>query len=307
LSAGTLCEGDSTKLIATGGEKYQWLYNDTLISNATNDNFYAKKDGVYKAFVYNSAGCKNMAIDSALVNSYKKPYINFSAANACINSMINFKNISNTSLSGAVTWVWYFSNGNQSNAINASQVFSKAGTYQITLKAIPQSCPALATSVSIPIQISSPEPGIIYPSTKYKWLPPFYLDNINSPNPTYTGNKPMVYVVKIQNIEGCVTVDTVAVNVFQNIDILVPKAFSPNADGHNDLLDVFTIGIKDFKFFRVFNRWGQLLYETRNADQKWDGTYHGVKQPSETYVWIAEGIGIDDKIVQKRGQTILLR
>ncbi|MFN9941879.1 MAG: gliding motility-associated C-terminal domain-containing protein, partial [bacterium] len=92
-----------------------------------------------------------------------------------------------------------------------------------------------------------------------------------------------------------------------NIDIFVPKGFSPNGDGHNDRLDVFLVGISRLIYFRVFNRWGQLLFETNDPAQLWDGTFNGQKQPLETYVWIAEGIGENGIKIVRRGQTILLR
>jgi hypothetical protein len=90
-------------------------------------------------------------------------------------------------------------------------------------------------------------------------------------------------------------------------DIQVPTAFSPNGDGHNDLLDVFTIGLKKFNYFRIFNRWGQLIFETNDLRKKWDGTYHTVKQPLETYVWMGEGIDQLGKVVFKKGQVVLIR
>jgi gliding motility-associated-like protein len=90
-------------------------------------------------------------------------------------------------------------------------------------------------------------------------------------------------------------------------DIQVPTAFSPNGDGHNDGLDVFTIGLEKLNFFRIFNRWGQLLYETTDPNKKWDGRYLTVKQPTESYVWIAEGVDQMGKVIRRRGQFILIR
>ena len=108
------------------------------------------------------------------------------------------------------------------------------------------------------------------------------------------------------NISGCVTVDTLLVRVFENSDIQVPTGFSPNEDGHNDYLDVFIIGA-ELTHFWVFNRWGQLLFETSDPKQRWDGKFKGKKQPAETYVWQAEAKDSKGKIFIKRGQTILLR
>ena len=93
--------------------------------------------------------------------------------------------------------------------------------------------------------------------------------------------------------------------IFAEEDIEVPDVFTPNGDGHNDKLQIFLVGMKQLTLFRVFNRWGQLLFETTDPSQQWDGRYQGKLQPTETYVWTAEGISNRGKKIMKRGQTIL--
>jgi gliding motility-associated-like protein len=97
------------------------------------------------------------------------------------------------------------------------------------------------------------------------------------------------------------------VRIFETPDIQVPKAFSPNADGHNDKLEFFLINIDKLYFFRVYNRWGQLVFETNDKQSFWNGRFKGNLQPSETYVWIAEGTDKQGAVINRRGQTILLR
>jgi gliding motility-associated-like protein len=87
----------------------------------------------------------------------------------------------------------------------------------------------------------------------------------------------------------------------------VPKAFSPNKDGSNDNLSPKLVGIRTLTYFKIYNRWGQLLYQTSNANEGWDGTYRGAKQPMESYVWIAEGIDIDNQIIKRTGTFLLIR
>ncbi|SHF88294.1 gliding motility-associated C-terminal domain-containing protein [Cnuella takakiae] len=91
------------------------------------------------------------------------------------------------------------------------------------------------------------------------------------------------------------------------IDILVPDVFTPNGDGINDVIKPVLPGIVQFKSFKVFNRWGNLLYETREAGKGWDGRYLGALQPTETYLWFAEGLGKDGRNIIKRGTLSLLR
>jgi gliding motility-associated-like protein len=57
----------------------------------------------------------------------------------------------------------------------------------------------------------------------------------------------------------------------------------------------------------VYNRWGQLVYETKTIGQGWDGTFNGQRQPVETYTWAVEGIDTDGKAIKASGKSLLIR
>jgi len=94
---------------------------------------------------------------------------------------------------------------------------------------------------------------------------------------------------------------------FTGINIYVPRAFSPNNDGTNDLLKPILVGIQTFHYFTVYNRWGNIVFTTTDPNQGWDGTFKGVPQPVETYLWIAEGIDVNGKKIVAKGMTSLVR
>ncbi|HSK13824.1 MAG TPA: T9SS type B sorting domain-containing protein, partial [Phnomibacter sp.] len=106
---------------------------------------------------------------------------------------------------------------------------------------------------------------------------------------------------------GCVTVDSLLVQIIERADIKVPTAFTPNGDGLNDVLRPILMGLTDLKFFRVYNRYGELLFETNNAKEGWNGTYKGREQLPQAYVWAAEGIDADGNVVVKKGTSVLIR
>jgi gliding motility-associated-like protein len=87
----------------------------------------------------------------------------------------------------------------------------------------------------------------------------------------------------------------------------VPNAWSPNGDGHNDKLFPLTINIVELKYFRVFNRWGQLMFETNIIGNGWDGIYKGVPQVQDVYTWTVEAYGADGKHYKLAGNAILMR
>ena len=94
---------------------------------------------------------------------------------------------------------------------------------------------------------------------------------------------------------------------YKLVDIFVPKSFSPNGDGINDKLYPYLTGLKTFQYFKVFNRFGKLMYESRNPDEGWDGTVGGTQQPMAIYIWVAMGIRLDGNPIERKGETLLLR
>ena len=84
------------------------------------------------------------------------------------------------------------------------------------------------------------------------------------------------------------------------------RELSPNGDGQNDVLYVKGQDVKSMDF-KVFNRWGELVFETNNINQGWDGYYKGVQQEMEVYVWTLNAIFSDGKAAVKSGNVTLLR
>jgi gliding motility-associated-like protein len=90
-------------------------------------------------------------------------------------------------------------------------------------------------------------------------------------------------------------------------NIYVPRVFTPNGDGVNDVLKPILVGIPTFHYFSVYNRWGNLVFTTSDPGVGWDGRFKGVQQPTETYLWIAEGVDTDGNKVVRKGMVSLVR
>ncbi len=174
------------------------------------------------------------------------------------------------------------------------------------------------------ILIEAPVPGIAYP-TQYvvidyphqltardfgigaEWSPGTYLNNANSFTPIFDGPTDILYTIAIETLAGCITIDTQLVQITKEIKIHVPTAFTPNNDGLNDYFKPIPMGIRDFKYFRVFNRWGQLIFDLRSNPRGWDGTIAGKPQASQVFVWVAEGVGVDNRVYHEKGTFTLVR
>jgi gliding motility-associated-like protein len=150
--------------------------------------------------------------------------------------------------------------------------------------------------------------------TDYVWtssLGTAGLDNPNIPNPLATA--PMIdgsmitYDVKATTSAGCEGHASVTIKVYKGPDLYVPNAFTPNGDGKNDYFFPFPVGIKQLNYFRIFNRWGQPVYSSTTLNQGWDGRLSGQEQPSGVYVWMAQGVTMDNKVISKQGTVTLIR
>lgn len=112
----------------------------------------------------------------------------------------------------------------------------------------------------------------------------------------------------ITDMYGCIKTIEKQVTIYVNCQIDVPNAFTPNADMKNDLLYPLNAIKAEELDFKVYNRWGQLLFRTKDWKKGWDGKYNGQLQPSGTYVWTLEYFHRDTKQrVQKKGTSILVR
>lgn len=132
----------------------------------------------------------------------------------------------------------------------------------------------------------------------------------NPPPQSYplTG-KPSQYTTSLTASNSvCSDITFKIVTVLASCYIAVPSAFTPNGDGLNDYLYPLNSFKADDLVFRVYNRYGQLLFESRDYSKKWDGRYQGIPQPSGTYVWqfsyTLRGTG---EKVNLRGTTVLIR
>jgi len=146
----------------------------------------------------------------------------------------------------------------------------------------------------------------------FTWTPGTGLNRTNIPNPIITlragSPQSVIYTVKAANEAGCYGTDNINIKVFQTPpEIFVPNAFSPNGDGVNEVIRPICVGISRLSFFRLYNRWGQLVFSTTEMNKGWDGTLAGVPQASGTFVYVVQGIDYTSRSISKRGAVVLVR
>ncbi len=147
--------------------------------------------------------------------------------------------------------------------------------------------------------------------TRYLWTPSTSLSNskIFNPTATYDGSFEFItYKVLIGDDKGCVDSASVTVRIFTtDPHIFVPTAFTPNKDGKNDVFKFLAVGITNIEYFRVYNRWGQLVFSTTANESGWDGTINGKEQNTGVFVWMVKGTDFTGKVVASKGTVTLIR
>lgn len=141
------------------------------------------------------------------------------------------------------------------------------------------------------------------------WAPSDKLDFRERSNPTgfYPDTGRYAYNVHISSASGCQGDDSIYVWVVNQPSLWVPNAFTPNGDGRNDRLHPLSVGYSRIKYFRVFNRFGEMVYETKTFFEGWDGWFRGQMADLGTYFWVlnvTNRFGKDELI---KGDAILIR
>lgn len=143
------------------------------------------------------------------------------------------------------------------------------------------------------------------------WTPATGLNFTNIKNPVASLGSmtdSITYLLRAENAAGCYGADSLTVAVFKTgTNLFVPTAFTPNGDGMNDRLYPICVGIKRLVFFRVYDRWGKLVFATNQIGSGWDGRVQGKEQATGGFVYLAEGIDYTGKAIFSKGSVLLIR
>ncbi len=320
---------NTTQLIGTsGGASYSWDFGDNTSSGSANPGFHNYPDtGTYNItlVVRDPAACnpadtvkRTVRLQSARVLSQ------FNLPDSFCLSANNSVFISQSTNAASVLWL--FGDGESSTSPTPRHTYTTSGTFTVQLIAInPATCNKRDTA-SQTIQVQSPPQAaflfspvdgeVNIPTTfenksersvSYNWR---FGDSTGSTetNPVHQYKRTGIYTVCLTAISATGCADTFCRQVPAEVRVAcdVPNAFSPNADGTNDILYVRGGAISTVHF-RVFNRWGQLVFESKDLRNGWDGTFNGAPQEADAYAYILTATFLDGSTFQKNGNVTLLR
>jgi gliding motility-associated-like protein len=318
----TVCEGVLITLnAASNGTSFSWTPTDGL----RNPNTLNPKASPAATTTYTLTASEGACLASAAVTIQVKPA---PVANAGRDSSICYGLSVQLQGAGGVTYRWtpadFLSNTNISDPevikpphtityhliVTDVEGCSSIQDAAVNVRVIPPPQISAGNDTSSafnqPIQLKVTGAGNS-DFIQFNWTPATGLNNPAIPNPVATPSGDMVYTVTATDADGCESTASIHIKLFAGPSIYVPNAFTPNGDGKNDVIKSIPIGIRSFKYFAVYNRWGQRVFYSNDPGKGWDGTLNGMPQPADGYVWTVEGIDNNGKTIHRQGSFLLIR
>ncbi len=312
----------NTSTVLTGTMQYLWDLGDGTSATTTDVTHSYGQAGEYtvKMVARTDSGCADSIYKN--VKIFKYAIADFKVDPVCVNQRLPLFNQTVNTSPSVLTWLWEFGNGATSALQNPVYSYPTAGNYTIKLTVSNVHCPQTLSVSQLDVTIDKALPGIRYPDVEavmnfpeklqarpiansVLWTPAIHLDAYNSYSPVFKGLSSQLYEVNLKTRTGCVTVDTQYVKIKKKIEIYVPTTFTPNGNGLNDYLYPVLMGFQKLNYFRIFDRWGKLLFQTTTERPGWDGRVKGDRQEIQTVVWMIEAIDVDGVTHQRKGTTIL--
>lgn len=313
--------------------QYSWDFGDGTTSTQQSPAHQYARPGLYSVTlsVQTLSGCFDSLHLPDTIKVVQSPLIDITGdTSVCVNDAMLLNGVFLRSDTSATLWSWHFPNGNNAGGQNPGQeTYITPGTFTVTTSAINSSgcTDTTATGIIIyPLPVAT-LPGTItmqagfpvtinatYPSnvTNYLWAPSSTLSCINCPEPIANPKLNTNYTVIYVDSNGCKNSGLVTVIVIcKNANVFMPNSFSPNSDGINDAFYPRGRGINRARVLRVFDRWGEVVFEAKDFPINdpafgWDGKFKGNKPQPGVYVYQVEFYCDNGDVIRFEGNVALI-
>ena len=327
----------NTSSVSSGGKpfsnnSFQWDFGDgspiVTAAQTVSHSFSAGGNYIVRLILNDTNYCNSLDTlsSSIVVPALIKAGFNSVVSSSCPPSLVSF---TNTSV-GGINYTWDFGDGSTSVQSNPPHTYAQSGSYTVTLKIKDNSSCNIEDSISAIIivknsskaafsylpQPAQPNTPILFAnlsvnSNSYKWL---YGDgdslvtNAATAKHLYNTNGQFKVCLIAYNVGGSCLPDTSCQNIVAFITPVaeVPTAFTPNGDGKNDVLHVNGFGIDKMKW-RIYNRWGVMIFESSSPSVGWNGKYKNEEQGIGVFVYDLEVVFSNGEKLFKTGTVTLLK
>jgi gliding motility-associated-like protein len=319
-----ICKGESIRVTASGASDYNWSpATDIDQSNPAAALITPAQTGIYTVKGRSDKGCiTEKQVSITVIPDYELTVS--PDTGICLGASVPIK------VAGAASYQWIGSVEGLSAVTSPTPVArpvqttrytvrteGQAGCFvkerDITIEVYPlpqvQLGPDISTYAGNPVSLNTTTSQDV---TRWKWSPANYLNCSDCPNPVALPVNDIVYKLEVSNSNGCTASDEIKLIIGCNEDkIAIPNAFTPNADGKNDRFQFIAPGINEVESFQIYNRFGQLVHEVKNAvpgspGVAWDGRVNGNPQPAGTYVYYLQLRCANNEKFVRKGTVVLI-
>lgn len=298
------------------GMSYEWTLDGALAPGNGQPPLDSLTAGTHQltVSVRSVYGCGQPAASSAAFLIRPLPLIDAQVQDGCAAQTLSFNGTQSDTLT-VKSWNWKLPGNKILKGQNVQAAFADSGIYAVALWAVGSNgCSsdtvvktvkivrAFVTANDTTVMRNAPSQLTIQSNGKVQWSPATGLSNASILNPVTTLAADKTYRISAVTPEGCAAGDTMRIKVFTGPTVYVPSAFTPNGDGKNDVLLPVYIGMKELKRFAVFDRWGRMVFSTKNTGKGWDG-----RGEQGVFVWMVEAVNYLGQPLVLKGTVTVIR
>jgi gliding motility-associated-like protein len=303
-----------------GATSFLWNFGDGTTSTNNNDSLHFYNPGKYDvsmSIIDNVTGCTDSISKTIFV--YKNPEIESVGDTVCLGSNISLavKNPVSSSL-----YMWQPNTGLSDDSIfNPIATLTNSQTYRAIVQDTNRCYDTTLVYAGIvrPIDLYDWDTTIVIgdqvtlPVThssfyNFAWTPSTDLSCLACTDPLVRPLKDQTYNLVVTDILGCFTNNfDYKITVKPETFVKLPTSFTPNGDGNNDIIYVEGWGVKQLLEYKVFNRWGEVIFTSNSMDEGWDGKFKGEVQNGDAYVYKVKALTWRDQEIVKEGYINLIR
>lgn len=297
---------------------YTWSpFADLDNGNVANPIFSGMNSQQLQLIVSTPIGCADTDYVNITVNSVNFANVTPQQINVCPNKPVS------VTVGGGVAYHWVSPNYGIDDTLSNTPVINifQPTQYQVHVLS-PQGCTdtlQVDVNVNPSALVSAGDDLILYPGedatlyadgncSKFIWTPDYHINGINTKNPIVSPPVTTQYVVKGETEDGCESTDTITIRISPESILDLPNAFSPGSGTSiNDEIKIIRKGDATLNYFRIFNRWGEVVFETKDINKGWNGQYNGKPQPVGAYVYVIDAVTSTGRRFYKQGNITLFR
>ncbi len=328
-NSGPVCLGAPVTFSSSGGLIYSWTGPNGFVAPTQNTGLSSANSlaftGTYTVGITDSKGCQGYATTYLLVRDLPQANITATKKDGCIPFCSSFSLSNNTTLASAI---WTNNGLGNSSGLTYSDCFRNDGKYLITsnytdiygckntstlvVNAYPVPFADFSYGPGKPVEeeeVSFSDASLGASINQWSW---FFVNNGGytsaQQNPFYVFQQPGGYAVTliVTNKWGCKDTVTKPIQIFEDFNLYIPNAFTPNDDGLNDVFSPKGHGLVKYTM-RIFDRWGEELFSTKEFSKGWDGSFKGKICPADVYAYKIVAFDLQGKSRLYVGHITLLK